>query len=151
MLDSEAVKDIFHSDRGTVGPGVGCPSVQGFLYMHHAFLFVPLIALILFLLLPWPYALALYIPIAGVSLLGYWKALQAQRRPPAVGEQAMIGGRAEVVSSKKGELEVHYRGETWRAVSLQALERGQEVVIEGVEGLTLRVAPLSQPAEDPVH
>jgi len=57
--------------------------------MHHAFLFVPLTALILFLLLPWPYALALYIPIAGVSLLGYWKALQAQRRPPIVGEGAM--------------------------------------------------------------
>lgn len=119
--------------------------------MHHALLLMPLIALLLFLILPWPYALALYIPIAGVSLLGYWKALQAQRRPPAVGEQAMIGGRAEVVSSKKGELEVHYRGEIWRAVSSQALQRGQEVVVEGVEGLTLRVAPLSQPAEDPVQ
>jgi len=119
--------------------------------MHHAFLFVPLIALILFLLLPWPYALALYVPIAGVSLLGYWKALQAQRRPPAVGKRAMIGEQAEVISSKSEETEVRYRGETWRAVSSQALQRGQEVIIEDVEGLTLRVAPLSQPAEDPVQ
>jgi membrane-bound serine protease (ClpP class) len=119
--------------------------------VHHAFLFMPLIALLLFLLLPWPYALALYIPIASISLLGYWKALQAQRKPPAIGERAMIGGRAEVVSSKKGELEVHYRGETWRAVSSQALQGGQEVVIEGIEGLTLRVAPLSQPADGPAR
>ena len=119
--------------------------------MHHAFLFVPLIALILFLLLPWPYALALYVPIAGVSLLGYWKALQVQRRPPVIGKRAMIGGHAEVVSSKQGELEVHYRGETWWATSSQTLQRGQEVVIEGIEGLTLRVEPLSQPAEDPVQ
>jgi membrane protein implicated in regulation of membrane protease activity len=119
--------------------------------MHHAFLFVPLIALILFLLLPWPYALALYIPIAGVSLLGYWKALQALRRPPLIGERAMIGGRAEVVSSKSEEIEVRYRGETWRAVSSQALQRGQEVVIEGIEGLTLRVEPLSQPTENPAQ
>jgi membrane-bound serine protease (ClpP class) len=119
--------------------------------MHHAFLFVPLIALILFLLLPWPLALALYIPIAGVSLLGYWKALQAQRRPPVVGERAMIGERAEVINSKSEEIEVRYRGETWRAVSSQAVQRGQEVVIEGIEGLTLRVEPLSQPTEDPVQ
>jgi membrane protein implicated in regulation of membrane protease activity len=119
--------------------------------VHHALLFMPLIALVLFLLLPWPYALALYIPIATVSLLGYWKALQAQRRPPAVGKRAMIGERAEVVSSKKGELEVHYRGETWRAMSSQTLQHGQEVVIEDVEGLTLRVAPLTQPADDPAQ
>ena len=132
-------------------PGVGCPSVKGFFYLHHALLLMPLIALVLFLLLPWPYALALYIPIASVSLLGYWKVLQAQRQPPIIGTRAMIGGRAEVVSSKKGELEVHYRGETWRAVSSQALQRGQAVVIEGVEGLTLQVVPLSQPAEDPVQ
>ena len=112
---------------------------------------MPLIALLLFLLLPWPYALALYVPIASVSLLGYWKTLQAQRQPPLVGIRAMIGGRAEVVSSKKGELEVHYRGETWRAVSSQALQHGQAVVIEDVDGLTLRVAPLSQPADNPAQ
>jgi membrane protein implicated in regulation of membrane protease activity len=119
--------------------------------VHHAFLFMPLIALLLFLVLPWPYALALYIPIATVSLLGYWKTLQALRRPPVTGERAMIGERAEVISSKSEEVEVHYRGETWRAVSSQALQDGQEVVIEGIEGLTLRVAPLSQPSENPVR
>jgi membrane-bound serine protease (ClpP class) len=110
---------------------------------------MPLIALVLFLILPWPYALALYIPIAGVSLLGYWKVFQAQRRPPIIGTKAMIGGQAEVISSTSEETEVRYRGETWRAVSSQALQRGQVVVIEDVEGLALRVAPLSQPADDP--
>ncbi len=118
---------------------------------HHAFLFMPLIALLLFFFLPWPYALALYIPIAGVSLLGYWKTLQALRRSPAVGTRAMIGGRADVTGVKGGEIQVRYRGELWRAVSSQALQRGQAVVIEGVDGMTLRVVPLSQPAENPVQ
>ncbi len=117
--------------------------------VHHALLLMPLIALVLFLILPWPYALALYIPIASVSLLGYWKALQVQRQPPAVGQKAMIGKQAEVISSKSEEIEVRYRGEIWRAVSSQTLQRGQAVVIEDVEGLTLRVAPLPQPADDP--
>jgi membrane-bound serine protease (ClpP class) len=119
--------------------------------VHHAFLFMPLIGLLLFFFLPWPYALALYIPIAGVSFLGYWKALQVQRQPPAVGTRAMIGGRADVISSKGEEIEVRHRGEIWRAASSQTLQRGQAVVIEDVDGLTLRVVPLSQPAENPVQ
>ena len=112
---------------------------------------MPLIALLLFLFLPWPYALALYIPIVSVSLLNYWKMLQVQRLPPAVGTRAMIGGRADVIGSKGDEIEVRYRGEIWRAISPHTLQRGQTVVIEGVEGLTLHVVPLSQPAEDPVQ
>ena len=105
-----------------------------------------LIGLLLFLVLPWPYALALYVPIASVSLLGYWKMLQAQRQPPLIGTLAMIGERAEVISSRSEETKVCYRGETWRAVSSQTLQRGQAVVIESIEGLTLRVAPLPRPA-----
>ncbi len=112
---------------------------------------MPLIALLLFLFLPWPYALALYIPIAGVSLLGYWKTLQTLRLPPTLGAPAMIGGRADVIGSKGEEIEVRYRGETWRAISPHTLQRGQRVIIEGVDGLTLRVMPLSQPAEDLVQ
>ena len=77
--------------------------------------------------------------------------LQAQRQPPLIGTMAMVGGRAEVTSSKSEEVEVRYRGETWRAVSSQALQRGQVVVIEDVEGLTLRVTPLYQPADDPAQ
>ncbi len=119
--------------------------------MHHVLLFMPLIALLLFLFLPWQYALALSIPIAGISLLGYWKMLRVQRQPPVVGTRAMIGGRADVISSKGAEIKVRYRGELWRAISPHVLQRGQRVIIEDVDGLTLRVAPLSQPAEDPVH
>jgi len=119
--------------------------------VHYVLSPMLLIALLLFFFLPWPYALALYIPIASVSLLGYWKMWQVQRQPPLIGHQAMIGGRAEVTSSKSAEIEVRYRGETWRAISPHTLQHGQAVVIEGVEGLTLRVVPLSQPAEDPVQ
>jgi membrane protein implicated in regulation of membrane protease activity len=55
-------------------------------------------------------ALVGYILIVSVSLFGYWKALQALRRPPVTGKKAMIGGRAEVVHSKRGEVEVRYQG-----------------------------------------
>jgi membrane protein implicated in regulation of membrane protease activity len=116
--------------------------------MHHILMLMPLLALVLFLFLPWPYALVGYILIVSVSLLGYWKVLQALRRPPVTGKKAMVGARAEVIRSKHGEVEVRYRGEIWQAVSEYTLRQGQEVVVEDVDGLTLRVAPSPQPAEE---
>ncbi len=116
--------------------------------MHHLLLFLPLLALILFYLLPWPVALPFYALILVGSIIGYWKALQAQRQPPVMGRKAMIGDRALVVKAEKGELEVEYKGEIWNAVSPQPLQPGQEVIVEKVEGLTLRVSPLPPPAEE---
>jgi len=103
---------------------------------------VMVLALLLFAFLPWPVALALYVPVSAVSLFSVWKVRQAQRQPPRTGTQTMIGEQAEVVSADRNAVEVHYRGELWRAASSQPLNPGQPVVIEGVEGLTLRVAPL---------
>jgi len=110
--------------------------------MHHILLLTPILALVLFLVLPWPSALLLYLPIAIGSLIAFRKVMQAMRRPSVTGERAMIGDRAVVVKATRSHTEVHYRGESWRAVSSQPLQRGQEVIIEGVDGLTLRVTPL---------
>jgi membrane protein implicated in regulation of membrane protease activity len=114
--------------------------------MHHLLLFLPLLALILFYLLPWQVASPFYALILVGSIIGYWKALQAQRQPPVMGSKAMIGDGAVVVKAEKGELEVEYKGEIWNAVSPQPLQLGHEVIIEKVEGLILQVAPLPQPA-----
>jgi membrane-bound serine protease (ClpP class) len=101
----------------------------------------PFLALLLFLLLPWQVALPLYVPIAIGSLAIVRKVKQAQREPPANGREAMAGGPAVVTSVDHGLAEVHYKGETWRAVSSQPLQAGELVRIKAVEGLTLRVSP----------
>ena len=115
--------------------------------MHHVLLFLPLLALILFFFFPWQVALPFYALILIGSIIGYWKALQAQRRPPIMGRKVMIGDQADVISVEKGEMEVEYKGEIWGAVSSQLLQPGQRVIIEKVEGLTLQVAPLPQPPD----
>lgn len=119
--------------------------------MHHILMFMPLLALVLFLFLPWPVALALYIPLVAISLFGYWKVLQALHQPPVTGTQTMLGDRAVVVKERENGVEVHHRGETWHAVSSQPLHVGQEVIIEDVEGLTLHVAPLPQPQNEALN
>jgi membrane protein implicated in regulation of membrane protease activity len=113
--------------------------------MHHSLLLLPLLALVLFLILPWPAALLLYLPIFVIAIAGFWKVRQALRQPPFVGAEAMIGKQAVVLHANSGRLEVQCEGEIWRAVASHPLQKGQKVVVEDVEGLTLKVAPLPEP------
>jgi membrane-bound serine protease (ClpP class) len=116
--------------------------------MHHLLLILPLLGLILFVFLLWQVALPLYMVMLIVSLAIYWKIIQAQRRRPVMGKRAMIGDRAVVVRIGGDAVEVEYEGEIWRAVSPEPLHQGQQVVIESVEGLILRVAPLKSRDDD---
>ena len=110
--------------------------------MCHLLLVLPLLGLALFAFLPWQVALSLYAIILAGALGMYWKIILAQRLRPLVGEKAMVGDRAIVVRLKGNYVQVDYEGEIWRAVSSQPLHQGQQVIIESVEGLTLRVVPL---------
>ncbi len=111
--------------------------------MHHLLLLVVLLGWILFLFLSWQIALPLYVMGVIISLAIYWKIIQALRKMPVMGKRAMIGHQAIVVSVEGSDIEVQYEGEIWRAVSSQPLQAGQKVMIEGVEGLTLTVKPVS--------
>jgi membrane-bound serine protease (ClpP class) len=109
--------------------------------MHHLLLLVVLLGWILFLILSWQIALPLYMIVVIISLLIYWKIIQAQRRQPVIGKRAMIGDQAVVVKAEGSDIEVEYQGDIWRAVSAQPLHRDQQVIIEEVDGLVLRVKP----------
>jgi membrane protein implicated in regulation of membrane protease activity len=79
--------------------------------MPHIFMLMPLVALLLFVFLPWQGALALYIPIAIGSLA------VARKVMPASGPETMIGDQAVVTAVGSQQAKVHYRGEIWRTVS----------------------------------
>jgi membrane protein implicated in regulation of membrane protease activity len=110
--------------------------------MHHLLLLVVLFGWILFLFLSWQIAFPLYVMGIAISLTLYWKIIQAQRRRPTIGKRAMIGDQAIVVRAEADVVEVSYQGEIWRAISSHPLYQGQQVIIEAVEGLILRVVPL---------
>ncbi|MFZ0930761.1 MAG: NfeD family protein [Syntrophobacteraceae bacterium] len=109
--------------------------------MWHLLLILPLLGLALFGFLPWQTALPLYLIILAASLGMYWKIILAQRQRPLVGKSAMVGDQAIVVRLEGNYVVVNYEGELWRAVSSQPLHHGQQVIIENVEGLALRVVP----------
>lgn len=115
--------------------------------MHHLLLLVVLFGWILFLFLSWQIAFPLYVIGVIISLAIYWKIILAQRRRPIIGKRAMIGDQAIVVRAQADEVEVNYQGEIWRAVSSESLQAGQKVIIDGIEGLILRVV-LLKPGND---
>lgn len=64
--------------------------------------------------------------------------------PNKTGKESMIGKRAEVVetiNSQKGRVFVN--GEYWNAVSDEPLQEGEHCEIESIEGLTIKVRPIS--------
>jgi membrane-bound serine protease (ClpP class) len=76
-----------------------------------------------------------------IVLLGYvWRT---RRRPATTGESEMIGRRATVTTWQGAEGEVHIRGENWHARGDRSFAPGDPVVVRGIDGLTLAVAPFN--------
>lgn len=79
------------------------------------------------------------------------KALQAQRRQPITGTEglvSMLGSvRTELTATSTDpeftEGTVLVNGEIWRAVSDEEIASGEQVVVKGVDGFTLRVKKIS--------
>jgi membrane-bound serine protease (ClpP class) len=65
--------------------------------------------------------------------------VQAQRRRAVTGAEGMLGQHAVVVTDLNPSGWVAVQGERWRAVADADLPQGTQVIVTGIEGLTLRV------------
>ncbi len=78
-------------------------------------------------------------------LLILTKAILAQRKKPATGMEGLVGSRGIVtqdIGPDGGTVMVH--GELWMAWSDVPIGKGEEVVVEEVEGLRLKVKPVRE-------
>ncbi len=89
-------------------------------------------------------SLQVIIPVVAVSAAFFlavaYFGFKAQRRKKLTGIEGMIGkkGIAETDINRKGG-KVFVEGELWNAYSDEEIQKGEEVVVEGVEGLKLKV------------
>jgi membrane-bound serine protease (ClpP class) len=72
------------------------------------------------------------------------KGLSAQGLRVETGRGGLVGKRAVAMGRLAPAGEVRISGELWNAISESDVEAGSEVVITGVEGLTLRVRPFKE-------
>ena len=92
----------------------------------------------------WPVVLAGTGITVAFFLLVIGVVLRGRRGPRASGAQAMLGRRALVVEGLGPRGRVRLDGEVWNAEAPGHVEVGAEVIVVGVEGLTLRVRPAAQ-------
>ena len=85
-----------------------------------------------------PVIIALTVLLGGLWAFAISKALAVRARPARFGPQEIVGMEGTV----RGDL-VFVRGELWRAESEEPLRDGQHVRVEALDGLSLRVRPLT--------
>ena len=100
--------------------------------------------LLLFAVLPFPAALAVYLPLSALSVGVGWITVQALCACPKTGAEALPGRVARVASIEQRTALVRVDGELWQAASRDGLAPGQRVEIVRVDGLRLLVRPLGE-------
>ncbi len=88
-------------------------------------------------------ALAVSIPLGIITAFLMSIAVRARRNKVVTGKRGLIGeiGVAETPLAPSGKVFVH--GELWDAVSTATIAAGERVVVTQVNGLTLRVDPVT--------
>lgn len=95
---------------------------------------------------------ALIASIAFAGSLGVmaivWFALRARQRPVVAGREQLIGASGTALRGFDLEGEVFVHSERWQAVSESPLHKDQDIVVTGLDGLTLKVRPAHQPLQE---
>jgi membrane protein implicated in regulation of membrane protease activity len=87
-------------------------------------------------IVPWPWGLVVVIVGGTIDIVESLVLMRwSRRRRAATGAEALVGQRAIVATPTQ----VRITGELWEARSADVLIPGEEVVVRGVEGLTLLV------------
>ncbi|MBT8121857.1 MAG: nodulation protein NfeD [Gammaproteobacteria bacterium] len=91
-----------------------------------------------------PLIAALALVSAGFFLFVVGAAIKARKRPVVSGEEEMLHMTGEVIDGfeRKGRIRIH--GEVWKAESAVPLHSGDKVQVVAVDGLVLKVQPISQ-------
>jgi len=89
--------------------------------------------------------LALVSGVVVVGLVGM--AAKARKRPGVAGVAALLRAEGEILEFDAGQGWARIEGERWRVRAAQPLAPGQRVRAMRVDGLTLDVTPVSNPAD----
>ncbi len=89
---------------------------------------------------PWSFVIVVLGLLGEVGEI-VWGRRLAKRWRPKTGAEAMIGKRAKVVVACRPDGQVRVHGELWAATCAAGADVGETVVVEGLDELTLVVAP----------
>lgn len=114
--------------------------------MCHLILFMPVLALPVFWLLPWPLATAIYVFVLAVSAWLYYVTVKLMHRPSVIGAHTLIGRCGTVVQAQGSFGLARIGGELWQVESSRDLPDDGQITVTGRHGLVLEVSPSSKSA-----
>ena len=104
-----------------------------------------LVAVVLWLLPRWGINIPLWGLILIMTALGTYDYITYRLGKKALDKKPMIspdvGSKCQVTKPLTPDGYVRVNGELWQATSSSAIDAGEEVVIVGIEGMTLLVSP----------
>ncbi|NIM97238.1 MAG: hypothetical protein GTO24_03875 [candidate division Zixibacteria bacterium] len=113
--------------------------------MCHIILVSPVLALPLFLFLPFRTAMPVYLSVLLATGFVYFKIVSAMKSKVQTGLEGMADGEAVVVEDIDPEGKVRFGSEIWTATALgKQFNKGSRVRIFGSEGMKLIVRGLDQ-------
>lgn len=89
---------------------------------------------------------ACILEVGEITLLRRWSKRIGRRTKATTGAEAMTGKVAEVTDDCRPVGMVRLDGELWEARCEAGASRGDSVVVERLDGLTLVVSPATEPA-----
>ncbi|HVP43920.1 MAG TPA: nodulation protein NfeD [Terriglobales bacterium] len=96
-------------------------------------------------------ALAVSIPLAGITVFLMTLVLRARRNKVVTGEQGLVGTVGVVRSPLTPQGKVFVNGELWDAYSTAPVQLGEQVRVVRVDGLALEVEPVRHEAAQPAR
>jgi membrane-bound serine protease (ClpP class) len=91
--------------------------------------------------------------IAVVGSLGLmaiiWIAVRARQRPVVAGREQLVGAEGIALEDFAGEGHVYVHSERWNAISEGPIRAEQAVVVTGLDGLILKVRPVTSEPREP--
>lgn len=100
------------------------------------------LALILAIILPWPWNLigSMISLIAFLGELGFWHR-KMRGQPKVVGRQKLMGATGVALSACRPRGQARVDGEIWTVRSEPGVDAGEGVTVVDIDGLTLIVQP----------
>lgn len=118
--------------------------------MCHLILFLPVLALPVFWLLPLSLAAPVYLATLIFSGWMYYVIYGVMHRPKRVGAEALLNRCGRVIKAGGAVSVVRLGNEIWNARSQDPLHPDDRVKVIGRTGLTLTVSRLTEPQDRPL-
>jgi membrane-bound serine protease (ClpP class) len=93
----------------------------------------------IFLDAPWRWLVVGLLAVIEIAEISLWLKMRSQRS--VTGAEGIVGVTGRAINDCKPDGQVRVKGQVWKAYCAAGVSAGDEIVVTGMEGLSLQVSP----------